>query len=328
MNLKKFTWVALMLATGGVPVLAQGPPPRRAHTATEAKPLRLIPANEQVPVEGEVAIVEEDGFRVIKSNSIPEHKVGAFPNPGNPNEISPQEVLLKLPLEPQPLEQSVPARTAVGVFLNGVYLEAGTGEFWTGGNSRPWNYEALGGAIPLGLDENHAHVQPTGKYHYHGLPTGYLENLDLSEKKHSPLVGWAFDGFPIYALYGYKDPDDPEAGVMEMTSSYRLKKGERPSPPSGPGGTYDGAFTADYEYVAGSGTLDECNGCFTKTPEFPEGTYAYFLTSEWPVIFRNYRGAPAVRGPGSRGPGSRGPGGPLGLQGPRGTQAPPPNTEN
>lgn len=76
-------------------------------------------------------------------------------------------------------------------------LEAGTGDFWTGGNGAPWNYEALG------LDENHAHVQPTGKYHYHGKPTGSLKDVGMSPDKHSPLVGWAFDGSPIYALYGY-----------------------------------------------------------------------------------------------------------------------------
>ena len=77
-----------------------------------------------------------------------------------------------------------------------------------------------------------------------------------------------------------------------------MMKGERPSVPDGPGGKYDGAFTADYEYVAGSGTLDECNGRFTKTPEFPKGTYAYFLSEKWPVIYRSYRGTPVVRSEG------------------------------
>ncbi len=183
-------------------------------------------------------------------------------------------------------------------------FEAGTAEFWTGGDNRGWNYEALGGAINLGLDENHAHVQPTGKYHYHGLPTGLLAGVGISPERHSPLIGWAFDGFPVYALYGYSDPKNPDSKIVEMTSSFRLKKGERPAPPEGPGGAYDGAFTADYEYVVGAGTLDECNGRFTATPEFPDGTYAYFLTNTWPVVFRNFRGTSAVReqpgGPGGR----------------------------
>ncbi len=298
------------------------------HTETEAKPLQLVPADQKPPADNKVEIKTRGNFRIIEANSIPEHLVGKFPNPGNPNTIEPQTVEIKLPLEPKQNDELIPARTAVGVFLNGVYMEAGTGEFWTGGKdgkrerkergrgerTEPWNYEALGGAINLGLDENHAHVQPTGKYHHHGMPTGYLKEIEFSPEKHSPLVGWAFDGFPIYALYGYEDPKDPASKIVEMTSSFKLKSGERPALPEGPGGKYDGAFTADYEFVKDSGTLDECNGRFTITPEFPKGTYAYFLTNKWPVIFRNYRGTPAVRpeqGPGGPGgPGGGRPGGP------------------
>lgn len=266
----------------------------RVHTETKARPLKLLPADEKPPTENKITIVVKDGSRVITANNIPEHLVGKFPNRANPNTISPQKAEIKLPLEPEANKQASNARTAVGILLNGVFLEAGTGEFWTGGGNT-WNYEALGGAINLGLDENHAHVQPTGKYHYHGKPTGFLKHLKVSSQEHSPLIGWSFDGFPIYALYGYSDPEDPSSEIIEMTSSFKLKEGERPGTPDGPGGKYDGAFTADYEYVADSGTLDECNGRFTKTPEFPDGTYAYFLSDEWPVIYRSYRGTPAFR---------------------------------
>ena len=37
------------------------------------------------------------------------------------------------------------------------------------------------------------------------------------------------------------------------------------------------SFSKDYEYVKDSGDLDECNGRFTITKEYPKGTYAYFL---------------------------------------------------
>ncbi|WP_411845609.1 YHYH protein [Roseibacillus persicicus] len=284
----------------------------RIYSETESKPLELIPADQEAPFESQVSIKIEGDSRIISSNVVPEHKIGKFPNAGNPNTMTEQKADITLPLKPEMNDQATPARTAVGILLNGVYVEAGTGEFWTGedGKSRPWNYEALGGAINFGLDENYAHVQPGGKYHYHGKPAGYLEGIEFSTETHSPIIGWAFDGFPIYALYGYSDPKDPESELVEMTSSYRLKKGERPEPPNGPGGTYDGAFTDDYEYVEGSGNLDECNGRFTVTPDFPEGTYAYFITNKWPVILRNYRGTPAVKGPGGGGgPGQGGPGG-------------------
>jgi hypothetical protein len=49
--------------------------------------------------------------------------------------------------------------------------------------------------------------------------------------------------------------------------------------------------------------LDECNGRFTVTPEFPNGTYAYFLTRDWPVIPRAFRGKPTdIKAATHRGP--------------------------
>ena len=57
-----------------------------------------------------------------------------------------------------------------------------------------------------------------------------------------------------------------------------------------PGGKYDGTFTADYEYVAGSGDLDECNGRFGVTPEYPQGIYYYCITEEFPQLARQWRG--------------------------------------
>ena len=51
-----------------------------------------------------------------------------------------------------------------------------------------------------------------------------------------------------------------------------------------------GTFTQDYEYVAGSGDLDECNGRFGVTPEFPAGIYAYYATQSWPYLPRCWRG--------------------------------------
>jgi hypothetical protein len=325
------TTTPVIVALGSIAMIAilsgqgpGGPPPGgRTHTENKAKPLKLVPANRSAPEKNEVSIEIKDGFRVITANDIPEHRVGRFPNAGNPNSISAQKVGIKLPLNPEARDVATETRGPNGILLNGVYLEAGTAEIWDSGKGQIWNYEALGGAINLGLDENHAHVQPGGKYHYHGTPTGYLKDIEISPQKHSPLIGWAFDGFPIYALYSYTDPQDSTSKIVEITSSFQLKKGDRPNSPDGPGGKYDGAFIQDYEYVKGSGTLDECNGRFTKTPEFPNGTYAYFLTNQWPVIFRSLRGTsvrPAHDGPGGQhgpngnnfpdGPPPGGPGGP------------------
>jgi hypothetical protein len=109
-----------------------------------------------------------------------------------------------------------------------------------------------------------------------------------------------------------------------MKSSYRLKSGNRPGGESGPGGVYDGKYTPDYEYSQGSGDLDECNGRFGVTAEFPHGTYYYVTTAEFPFISRKFRGTPDFsfreRPPG--GPG--GPGGPGRFGPPPGFPPPPP----
>ena len=77
-----------------------------------------------------------------------------------------------------------------------------------------------------------------------------------------------------------------------MQSSYRVRSGSRPSGGGNPGGRYDGTFVQDYEYVEGLGDLDECNGALTVSAEFPNGTYAYFLTEGFPVVPRCLTGTP------------------------------------
>jgi hypothetical protein len=100
--------------------------------------------------------------------------------------------------------------------------------------------------------------------------------------------------------------------MVEVKSSYRLKAGRRPTDNGQPGGTYDGIFVEDFEYIAGEGDLDECSGRFGVTPEFPEGVYHYVLTEDFPFIPRAFRGTPdpsfALRGgPGGlQRPGARG----------------------
>ena len=237
----------------------------------------------------------------MEANGIPWHKVGQFPNRGNPHTISEQAYNFEVRTNQKPNRKITPLHndsgfgppnTPFGIAVNGVLFDPGTAEFFNGDRSSDWNYEALSGAVPLGVDFNNAHVQPNGAYHYHGLPTGLLEELKVNEKEHSPLIGYGMDGYPIYALYGFKDPKDSKSSIKKLKSSYKLKKGMRPRSAREPGGKYDGTFAKDYEYVEGAGDLDECNGRFTVTVEYPEGTYAYFLTEDWPVIPRDFKATP------------------------------------
>ncbi|NUM52992.1 MAG: YHYH protein [Candidatus Hydrogenedentes bacterium] len=259
-------------------------------------------------VEPHVSITVQGDYRYIQSNGIPNHPTGQFPNRGNPNTIAPQQHTYRVPARPQIAERVTPLRRMpFGVALNGVPFDPGTAEFWNRDPNSGWNYEALSGRINLGVDQHHAHVQPDGSYHYHGLPTGLIDN---ATRDRMTLVGYAADGFPVYAVYGHTDPKDRTSPLKELKSSYRLKTGVRPT---GPGGAYDGTFVEDYEYVAGSGDLDECNGRFGVTPEYPEGTYHYFITQQFPFIPRAFKGTPDPsffrRGPGpGMGPRRGGPG--------------------
>ena len=275
----------------------------RKHTATEAKPLNLVRANQNPPVENEVSMEEKSRGIHITSNGIPNHRIGRFPNAGNPHAVEPQNHDIVIPSNPEIQEKvtymnrngsglGIAGPRVFGITLDGVFIEPGTAETWMGRKDSGWNFEALGGAVPLGLDSNYGHVQPGGLYHYHGLPIDLMKRLGYQSGNHSPMIGWAADGFPIYVMYGYTDPSNPKSPVVELTSSHRLKQGSRPSGENGPGGEYDGAFIQDYEFVEGLGTLDQCNGRFCVTPEFPEGTYAYFFSQDWPVVPRAFQGVP------------------------------------
>lgn len=230
--------------------------------------------------------------RIIESNGIPEHEVGRFPNRGNPHTIKAQNYRFEIPLNPKKAEEpTILHRQPWGVATNGIPFDPGTAEYYKKDRKSPWNYEALSGKVRLGLDTNHAHVQPSGAYHYHGLPTALFDELK-KETKQMIFLGWAADGFPIYGLHGYKDSNDSGSELVTLRSSYQIKSGQRPSGEDQPEGDYDGSFTLDYEYIEGSGDLDECGGRTGVTPEFPEGTYYYMLTDDYPFIPRMFKGTP------------------------------------
>ena len=258
------------------------------------------------PVSTEhVQIVEKDGYRHITSDGLPDHTPGDFPRRGNPNTISAQKHVFRVPLNPQPSDDGVaPGRALFGVAVNGVPFEPGTAEIWSpqgrtqGRPGQPdvWRYEALTGGINLGLDDHQAHVQPTGMYHYHALPIGLYERLAGAPASQAPrqmvLLGWAADGFPLYGPWAHADAGDATSPLKKIAASYRVKQGSRPTGSNAPGGAYDGTYTQDWEYVEGLGALDQHNGRFGVTPEHPEGIYHYVLTEDHPYLPRSFKGTP------------------------------------
>lgn len=169
------------------------------------------------------------------------------------------------------------------------------------------------------FDKCLGHQPGNGQYHHHAHPiclraqlednlvtvssgrTGTIYREKAAPWTHSPILGWALDGYPIYGPYGYGDPQNPNSAIKRMKSSFRLRDlTQRTSLPSwalahhanltqtglaanqyGPdvSDTFPlGRYVEDFDYVAGSGDLDQYNGRQCVTPEFPNGTYAYFVT--------------------------------------------------
>ncbi|MEM9368552.1 MAG: YHYH protein [Planctomycetota bacterium] len=276
----------------------------------------LLAGNPAGTFDSQVQISEQRDYRFISSNGLPEHATGSFPGPGNPNRIREQTHRFRVPLHPVAAARPTALRLGkFGIALNGIPFDPGAAEFWRRDFSSPWQYAVIGGKVDLGLDQNQAHVQPTGDYHYHGRPTDLVLRLSREARKADrsmTLLGYAADGYPVYDC----EIVDERGTTVSLRSSYRLRMGTRPGGNEGPGGRYDGTFVADYAYVSKAGDLDEFNGRVGITPEYPEGTFHYVLTKTFPYIPRMLKGTPdpsfVQRGPGRGGPPGdrgRGPGG-------------------
>tara|TARA_B100001250_G_C19533470_1_gene671501 strand:+ start:232 stop:789 length:558 start_codon:yes stop_codon:yes gene_type:complete len=171
-----------------------------------------------------------------------------------------------------PIKKSFPTDRArvVGVTLTGIPIRPSTADWYDASSPRGhsknrasgWNLEAISPKKKgFGLDDNNAHVDRRGLYHYHRF-NKYLM------KENSSLIGYAADGFEIHYLKGKK-------------SSWQLRKGSRKTSPYG---MFDGSFKQDYKYVKASGNLDQCNGGVIK------GKFVYFVTNTFPFFPRCHWG--------------------------------------
>ena len=237
---------------------------------------------------------EDQDYVYIRTNGLASYTMGPWQM--NPNVPSAIESVYRFPKNPQEETGTKTAQPTVGAFgvaVNGIKLygtgdarsyNSGTGQN-DGNGDGLWNADAWVSEGATMDASGGGHPDGNGNYHYHATPIQLYTDPSTS---HSPILGWAFDGYPIYGPFGYSD--SLNAGpVTRMTSSWQLRSiSDRttlpdgsPSNPAGPAinATFPlGTYWEDYEYVAGAGTLDEYNGRWCVTPEYPMGTYAYFIT--------------------------------------------------
>ena len=280
----------------------------------------LIQGTDSVNVQ---RVSYSSNFVYVKTKGLPAYPTGPFQD-GNPSVATNQNAIFKFPLNPVPNTGTPTATTGgnIGVFINGVALfDYRDGVAWNpatnalcGGPGNPpcpggpmasmtWNRDAIPAERP-GFDCAKGHPA-MGNYHHHQNPSAFRFDLSvisnvcdlyvsdglytLDSTQHSPLLGFAYDGYPIYGAYGFRNANG-SGGITRMKSGYRLRNisvrntnaaGQTVSAGPAVSTTYPlGYFREDYEFVSGSSpdVLDVHNGRFAVTPEYPNGTYAYYCT--------------------------------------------------
>ena len=260
----------------------------------------------------------------VNATGIPAYPTGIFSGDGNTNVAGNQNAIYRFPLNPTQNTGTGTATSGgnCGVFVNGVSLfDYRDGVAWNNstqnicggpgrtacpggpGTTQAWNRDAIP-AEKLGFDCAKGHPAGTN-YHHHQNPSAFKYDSTTSNTysnicslydseglytinaaQHSPLLGFAYDGFPIYGAYAYTNVNGTGA-IARMKSSYQLRTNTTRT--NGPAinqvvGTqtfFNGYFKEDYEYVAhpdDATYLDSHNGRFCITPEYPAGTYCYFAT--------------------------------------------------
>lgn len=255
----------------------------------------------------------------VNATGIPTYPTGIFSGDGNTNIAGNQAAIYRFPLNPTQNTGTATATSPgnCGVFINGVSLfDYRDGVAWNNttsslcggpgrtacpggpGTTQAWNRDAIP-AEKLGFDCAKGHPAGTN-YHHHQNPSAFKYDTTTSNSyssicslydseglytintsKHSPLLGFAYDGFPIYGAYSYANVDGT-GGITRMKSSYQLKTATTRTNGPAVGATYfNGYFREDYEYIShpsDASYLDSHNGRFCVTPEYPAGIYCYFCT--------------------------------------------------
>jgi len=240
-----------------------------------------------IPFSGELEITVEGDFCFFRSNSIPNHDFNDS-SAWFATAVSEVDKEFRIPIDTYFAQHPTPISLAMdnAILLNGIKVDLlaaacyGVADERIGCNDmdQPWRLDPMSSNNTFGTDAHNAHTQPDGSYHYHGNPNALFDTTGQVE---SPVIGFAADGFPIFGSF------INDVGVIRpVTSSFQQKTGSRPTGNGNPGGNYDGTYVDDYEYVAGSGDLDECNGMMRG------GIYGYYVTDSYPWMLACFKGTP------------------------------------
>ena len=232
----------------------------------------------------------------IRANGLASYTMGPFLM--NPNEPSNQDYTFKFtrsPSEETGTKTAISLVGAVGFAVNGVVLYGyGDAKSYSirddenvSNGDGNWDTDAWVAEGETMDATGAGHADDKGAYHYHATP---ISLYDDPSNEHSPIVGFALDGYPIYGPFGYSTATNANSGITRMLSGYELRNiTTRTTLPDGSSPTHSGpnvsvtyplgTYIQDYEYT-GNGDLDEYNGRYCVTPEYPNGTYAYFLSTD------------------------------------------------
>lgn len=325
----------------------------------------------QPAYSGVQEILSSSNWIYIRSTGLAGHVMGPwFDDPQHrrqfPNLPTDQHYIYAIPRHPK---ASVPGASyrlnEIGMSVDGVRIfdandafsyshasgkDAGPRE-QIGRGDQIWNRDAYVNEGKT-FDPAMAHQPEFGAYHYHAEPlalryllgdhvdyesaTGAYHESTSNPTKHSPILGWMQDGYPIYGPYGFSNATNPASGVRRMVCGFVARDGHdgsdnlaqtgRKTLPAweareqnrqatlatnetGPDVSQRypiGHYIEDYAYLGDLGKkigndfdLDELNGRWCVTPEYPQGTYAYFTAidakgkPEYPYnMGRQYHGKP------------------------------------
>jgi len=238
----------------------------------------------------------------IQTSGVPSYLTGPFgPNPSFPADLETTYRIRRFPTEDTSGNNSAVGLGPQGVFVNGVAV-FNFSDGLSYNNQGTWNqdanvFEARGFDDSLGHPATLPNGDITtpdglveGRYHHHQNPVALREQMGDDGSGHSPIVGFANDGFPIYGPYGYENPNDASSPIVRMKSGFILRDiSSRTTLDDGtvlPAALHGpelsdiplGGYREDYTFDALVGDLDQRNGRFTMTPDYPAGTYAYFIT--------------------------------------------------